>query len=227
MIANYLATHITDQVFAVPRSHSSAEILVAIYAYAVQIYADFSGYTDMAIGLALLLGFRFPQNFDSPYAAVSLQDFWRRWHMTLSRWLRDYLYIPLGGNRKGRARTYRQPDDHDAPRRALARRVVDVRRLGRDPRHRARPRALAARPAGLRRPEAEPRRDLGATADHLQRRLLRLDLLPLRLDAPGLGDDHRPLHRLGGASPLVTAGVLIWIVVGIACQYLPSQLPRS
>src|SRR4051812_17550649 len=106
VIANYLATHITDQVFAVPGNHSSAEILVAVYAYAVQIYADFSGYTDMAIGLALLLGFRFPQNFDSPYAAVSLRDFWRRWHMTLSRWLRDYLYIPLGGNRKGRARTY-------------------------------------------------------------------------------------------------------------------------
>ncbi len=80
---------------------------MATYAYAVQIYADFSGYTDMAIGLALLLGFVFPQNFDSPYAAVSLQDFWRRWHMTLSRWLRDYLYIPLGGNRRGRWRTYR------------------------------------------------------------------------------------------------------------------------
>ena len=107
VIANYLATHITDQVFAVPGSHSSPELLVATYAYAVQIYADFSGYTDMAIGLALLLGFRFPQNFDSPYAAVSGRDFWRRWHMTLSRWLRDYLYISLGGNRHGRINTYR------------------------------------------------------------------------------------------------------------------------
>src|SRR5580765_1046824 len=106
VIANYLAAHITDQVFAVPGSHSSLEILVATYAYAVQIYADFSGYTDIAIGIALLLGFTFPQNFDSPYAATSLQSFWRRWHMTLSRWLRDYLYIPLGGNRKGRVRTY-------------------------------------------------------------------------------------------------------------------------
>src|SRR5680860_553575 len=85
----------------------AAEVLVGVYAYAVQIYADFSGYTDMAIGLALLLGFRFPQNFDGPYKAVSLQDFWRRWHMTLSRWLRDYLYIPLGGNRGSRRRTYR------------------------------------------------------------------------------------------------------------------------
>jgi len=72
----------------------------------VQIYADFSGYTDIAIGVALLLGIRFPQNFDAPYRAVSLQDFWRRWHMTLSRWLRDYLYIPLGGNRVSYGRTY-------------------------------------------------------------------------------------------------------------------------
>ena len=79
----------------------------AIYGYAVQIFADFCGYTNIAIGIALLLGFEFPQNFDSPYAAVSLQDFWRRWHMTLSRWLRDYLYIPLGGSRKGRLATYR------------------------------------------------------------------------------------------------------------------------
>ncbi|MET0920674.1 MAG: MBOAT family protein [Acidimicrobiia bacterium] len=107
VIANFLATHIVDAVFANPGRHSSLELLTGVYAYAVQIYADFSGYTDMAIGLALLLGFRFPQNFDSPYAATSLQDFWRRWHMTLSRWLRDYLYIPLGGNRGTPGRTYR------------------------------------------------------------------------------------------------------------------------
>jgi alginate O-acetyltransferase complex protein AlgI len=107
VIANFLATEIVDVVFATPNRHSSLEILVAIYAYAVQIYADFSGYTDMAIGIALLLGFRFPQNFDGPYTATSLQDFWRRWHMTLSRWLRDYLYIPLGGNRDGKWKTYR------------------------------------------------------------------------------------------------------------------------
>jgi D-alanyl-lipoteichoic acid acyltransferase DltB (MBOAT superfamily) len=107
VIANYLASSIVDQVFATPGQHSSLEILIAIYAYAVQIYADFSGYTDIAIGIALLLGFTFPQNFDSPYAAVSVQDFWRRWHMTLSRWLRDYVYIPLGGNRGSRLMTYR------------------------------------------------------------------------------------------------------------------------
>jgi D-alanyl-lipoteichoic acid acyltransferase DltB (MBOAT superfamily) len=107
VIANHLATHIVDDVFAAPDRHSSLEVLVGVYGYAVQIFADFCGYTNIAIGVALLLGFEFPQNFASPYTAVSLQDFWRRWHMTLSRWLRDYLYIPLGGNRKGRILTYR------------------------------------------------------------------------------------------------------------------------
>jgi D-alanyl-lipoteichoic acid acyltransferase DltB (MBOAT superfamily) len=86
--------------------HSSWETLVAIYGYSVQIYCDFSAYSDIAIGLALLLGFHLPDNFNAPYAALSLRDFWRRWHMTLSRWLRDYLYIPLGGNRLSRRRTY-------------------------------------------------------------------------------------------------------------------------
>ncbi len=107
VIANHLATHIVDDVFAAPGRHSSLEVLIAIYGYAVQIFADFCGYTNIAIGVALLLGFEFPQNFNSPYSAVSLQDFWRRWHMTLSRWLRDYLYIPLGGSRKGSVATYR------------------------------------------------------------------------------------------------------------------------
>ncbi len=106
VVADFLAGAIVDEAFASPGAHSALDVLFGVYGYAVQIYADFSGYTDMAIGLALLMGFRFPQNFDRPYAAVSIQDFWRRWHMTLSRWLRDYLYIPLGGNRRGRGRTY-------------------------------------------------------------------------------------------------------------------------
>ncbi|HEX3541605.1 MAG TPA: MBOAT family O-acyltransferase [Acidimicrobiales bacterium] len=106
VIASYLATYAADPLFGFPRQHAGAEALVGVYAYAIQIYADFSGYTDIAIGLALLLGIQFPQNFNAPYAATSLQDFWRRWHMTLSRWLRDYVYIPLGGNRRGRVRTY-------------------------------------------------------------------------------------------------------------------------
>ena len=131
VVASYLAEEIVDPLFAFPGQHGGVEALVGVYAYAIQIYADFSGYTDMAIGLALLLGFRFPQNFDAPYTAVSLQDFWRRWHMTLSRWLRDYLYIPLGGNQRWPPPHLPQPDAHDGARRALARRGVDVRHLGR------------------------------------------------------------------------------------------------
>ena len=96
---------LADPVFTSPGTHSAPEVIIGIYAYAIQIYADFSGYTDMAIGLALLLGFKFPLNFNRPYSAEGLRDFWQRWHMTLSRWLRDYLYIPLGGNRKGPSRT--------------------------------------------------------------------------------------------------------------------------
>jgi alginate O-acetyltransferase complex protein AlgI len=107
VISSFLAIQIVDPVFALPEAYDRWAVLWAIYAYAIQIYADFSGYTDIAIGVALLLGVRFPQNFDSPYIALSLQDFWRRWHMTLSRWLRDYLYIPLGGNRGSKAFTYR------------------------------------------------------------------------------------------------------------------------
>ncbi len=106
VISSYLSTYAADPLFGYPHQHAGVEALFGVYAYAIQIYMDFSGYTDIAIGLALLLGIRFPQNFNAPYAAASLQDFWRRWHMTLSRWLRDYLYIPLGGNRQGRARTY-------------------------------------------------------------------------------------------------------------------------
>jgi alginate O-acetyltransferase complex protein AlgI len=107
VIADELARRIVDPVYSDPGAHSGAETLLAFYGFAAQIYCDFSGYTDMAIGLALLLGYQLPQNFNRPYLALSLQDFWRRWHMTLSRWLRDYLYIPLGGNRKGRAKAYR------------------------------------------------------------------------------------------------------------------------
>jgi alginate O-acetyltransferase complex protein AlgI len=107
VIADYLARSIVDPVFAVPDLYSAPDVLLAAYAYTAQIYCDFSGYTDMAIGLALLLGYVFPQNFRSPYRATGFQDFWRRWHMTLSRFLRDFLYIPLGGNRHGRLKTYR------------------------------------------------------------------------------------------------------------------------
>ncbi|WP_179952245.1 MBOAT family O-acyltransferase [Marinicella rhabdoformis] len=96
-----------DPVFDNPQAAGGMETLLAVYAFAFQIYFDFSGYTDIAIGVAKLLGFTFPKNFNHPYLALSIQDFWRRWHMTLSRWLRDYLYISLGGNRKGAWKTQR------------------------------------------------------------------------------------------------------------------------
>ena len=105
VISSYLATEIVDPVFGDPFTRSAPDALFGIVGYAIVIYADFSGYTDIAIGVAKLLGFRFPRNFDRPYTARSIQEFWRRWHMTLSRWLRDYLYIPLGGNRRGERRT--------------------------------------------------------------------------------------------------------------------------
>jgi alginate O-acetyltransferase complex protein AlgI len=106
-IADFLAREIVDPVFGVPQSFFTPDVLLASYAYAVQIFCDFSGYTDIAIGLALLMGFVFPQNFDRPYRALTFREFWRRWHMTLSRFLRDFLYIPLGGNRGGKLKTAR------------------------------------------------------------------------------------------------------------------------
>jgi alginate O-acetyltransferase complex protein AlgI len=106
VISDYLSVNFVDRVFESPVNYTGFENLMAVYGYAIQIYCDFSGYTDMAIGVALLLGFRLTLNFNSPYSATSITDFWRRWHISLSSWLRDYLYISLGGNRKGRVRTY-------------------------------------------------------------------------------------------------------------------------
>ena len=107
VVANYLASGLVDPVFAAPTSYGAPDLLFAVYGYAVQIYCDFSAYSDIAIALAALLGFRFPANFNQPYRAERLREFWRRWHISLSSWLRDYLYKPLGGNRHGRAKTYR------------------------------------------------------------------------------------------------------------------------
>ena len=107
VVANYLATGLVDPVFASPTSYGGPDLLLGVYAYAVQIYCDFSAYSDMAIALAALLGFRFPANFNQPYRAERLREFWQRWHISLSSWLRDYLYKPLGGNRHGRFNTYR------------------------------------------------------------------------------------------------------------------------
>ena len=118
-----------------PRAHGAPlsffEAWYAALAYALQIYFDFSGYSDMAIGLARMLNVRFPLNFASPYQATNIAEFWRRWHITLSRFLRDYVYIPLGGSRHGEARRDRQPDGDDAAGRAVARRRLELRAVGR------------------------------------------------------------------------------------------------
>jgi alginate O-acetyltransferase complex protein AlgI len=95
-----------NPVFAAPAAYSPLTVASAVVAYSLQIYCDFSGYSDIAIGISRIIGFDLPENFNMPYLATSITDFWRRWHITLSSWLRDYLYIPLGGNRRGRARTY-------------------------------------------------------------------------------------------------------------------------
>jgi len=106
VIADYLSINFVDRVFDNPALFSGVENLIGVYAYALQIYCDFSGYSDIAIGLGALLGFELPVNFLTPYRSGSITEFWRRWHISLSTWLRDYLYIPLGGNRKGVLRTY-------------------------------------------------------------------------------------------------------------------------
>ena len=106
ILADYLAVNFADRVFENPLLYSGFENLSALFCYSLQVYADFSGYTDIATGVAMLFGFYLPKNFNSPYKARSTQEFWRRWHMTLSRWLRDYLYIPLGGNRNASPGTF-------------------------------------------------------------------------------------------------------------------------
>jgi alginate O-acetyltransferase complex protein AlgI len=227
VIANYLASSIVDEVFAAPDQHSSLEILIAVYAYAVQIYADFSGYTDIAIGIALLLGFQFPQNFDSPYAAVSVQDFWRRWHMTLSRWLRDYVYIPFGGSRGGTILTYRNlmltmligglwhgaawtfvvwGGLHGA--------ALVGERWWRDRRGDAAPSAARRWPRWRAR--------------ILTFHFVCLGWIFFRADSFGAAWDmiEGLFTAWGEPSPLVTGGVLLAILVGIGSQYLPVRLPR-
>jgi D-alanyl-lipoteichoic acid acyltransferase DltB (MBOAT superfamily) len=218
VLAGFLATAVVDPVFAAPAAHSRLEVLAAVYGYAVQIWADFSGYTDIAIGCALLMGIRFPANFNAPYTATSLQDFWHRWHMTLSRWLRDYLYVPLGGSRGSRLFTARNlmltmllgglwhgaawtfvvwGGIHGAL-------LVAERRLrGRGP-------------------------DLDPVAARALGRLLTFHAVCLAwifFRADSLGTAFSLLGRLvtgGGAAPLVTVPVVLAIGLGIGVQYLPA-----
>ncbi len=105
-VADYISMNFVDRVFSSPDTFTGLENLLASIGYTVQIYCDFSGYTDIAIAISLLFGFHLPINFNSPYKATTITDFWRRWHISLSSWLRDYIYIPLGGNRKGKFRQY-------------------------------------------------------------------------------------------------------------------------
>jgi alginate O-acetyltransferase complex protein AlgI len=225
VIANYLAGSIVDEVFGAPSQHSSLEILIAVYAYAVQIYADFSGYTDIAIGIALLLGVKFPQNFDSPYAALSLQDFWRRWHMTLSRWLRDYVYIPLGGNRRGPLLTYRNilltmligGLWHGAGWTFVAWGAIHGVGLAVERWQRSRP--------GW----AEPSTLLSRTwARLLTFHLVCFGWIFFRADSFASARDllRGLVDGWGEPSPLVTSGVLLAIAVGIGSQYLPARVPQ-
>ena len=106
VISDYISVNFVERIFADPSLYSGIENLLGVYGYALQIYCDFSGYSDMAIGIALLMGFHFNVNFNSPYKSASITEFWRRWHISLSTWLRDYLYISLGGNRHGKLRQY-------------------------------------------------------------------------------------------------------------------------
>ena len=106
VISDYISQNFVDRIFDNPTLFSGGEVLLGLYGYCIQIYCDFSGYSDMAIGIALLLGFKIPMNFNAPLTADSMTDFWRRWHISLSTWIRDYVYISLGGNRHGTLRMY-------------------------------------------------------------------------------------------------------------------------
>jgi alginate O-acetyltransferase complex protein AlgI len=225
VLSSYLAAYVVDPVFADPHQHSALEVLFAIWGYAVQIYADFSGYTDIAIGLALLMGFRFPVNFRRPYTAIDLQDFWRRWHITLSFWLRDYLYIPLGGNHGSEGRISFN---------ILATMVLGGlwhgaswtfvlwgtyhgvgQIIGR--------RRRAARVAAGLPPEPVGRARV-AWARFATFQVVCLGWLLFRSDT--VGTAFAMLGRLvvgWGSSPLVTPLAVLAIAVGIASQYLPDN----
>jgi len=217
LIADPIAAQLVDPVFGSPALHSRLDVLAAVYGYAVQIYCDFSAYSDMAIGLALLLGFQFPMNFDRPYTAVTLQEFWRRWHMSLSRWLRDYLYVGLGGNRKGTRRTYLN--------------LMLTMLLGGLWHGAAWNFVLwgGMHGAGLaaerwwtdRRGRREVRRPW-------LRRLLTFNLVCLAwvfFRAPGLGTVQELFGRLadGGGTAAVTPPVLALVAGGLALQFLPRR----
>jgi D-alanyl-lipoteichoic acid acyltransferase DltB (MBOAT superfamily) len=184
MIADYLAGNLVNRVFDFPNLYTGAENLIAVYSYTLQLYYDFSGYTDIAIGSALLLGIKLPANFNAPYAAHNIADFWRRWHITLSNWLRDYLYFSLPGLRsKWKIFTYTN---------LLITMVLEFRDLGGAARDRA-----GNRPAMADAYGDETRGGLLANREHCAHgplRRVRLDLFSRA--EPGDGDIHPGAHRL-------------------------------
>ena len=129
-LADYLAMYV-DPVYGNPGQFQAPALILATVAFAWQIYFDFSGYTDMARGIAEMMGFRLMLNFNNPYAATGLGDFWNRWHISLSTWFKDYVYFPLGGSRHGKLSHLPQHVPHDGDLRHLARRGLDLRHLGR------------------------------------------------------------------------------------------------
>ena len=129
-LANYLSFYV-ERVYDNPKAFGAPALILATFAFGWQIFFDFSGYTDMARGVAKLMGFNLILNFNNPYLATGLGDFWSRWHISLSTWFRDYVYIPLGGNRHGTLDHLPQPVHHVPHLRHLARRELDVRDLGR------------------------------------------------------------------------------------------------
>ncbi len=198
--------------------------LLGMYAFAWQIYGDFSGYSDIARGSAQLLGFHFMVNFRQPYFADSIQDFWRRWHVSLSTWLRDYLYIPLGGNRKGEANTYRNLLTDDAAGRVMAWRQLDVRVLGRPTRRDSRDgeEVDGGNPRHVERGVESAQANL-----HIPRRLHQLGVLPSTILGRRLGDAEgtRQMELAAGipGSALIPGGVLDPAVVA---RYLSGNERR-
>ncbi len=209
---------LVDAIFKLPAPTLADSWLGAI-AYTLQLYFDFAGYSAMAIGLALMIGFHFPENFDHPYLCASIQAFWQRWHMTLSSFLRDYLYISLGGNRRGRGADLRQPVPDDADRRVLARRELDVPGLGR----------LAGRAAGAAPLLPLQRRRHAVAAGHVLTMLaVMLGWVVFRAD--DFGQALRMYTGMAGLHGSAVSDDLAWqltpdrlwtVAIGIAVVYVP------
>jgi alginate O-acetyltransferase complex protein AlgI len=226
LVANIVAVP-ADKIFAMaPAELTAAHAWLAVVCYTLQIYFDFSGYSDMAIGLGRMFGFRFPENFRYPYVAMSMQDFWRRWHMTLSRWLRDYVYIPLGGNRRGNVATYRN---------LMLTMLIGGLWHGAawtfvvwGGLHGA---ALAGERWWRERRGAPARRATGWPlwrARILTFHFVCLAWIFFRSDsfASAWAMIEGLFTQWGRPSPLVTSGVLLALAVGIGSQYLPARVPR-